>query len=74
MDEMNKSSLASNLTDSEIDWINHLALYTSVTIKKSRPNWIHGYLIYDLVKKPAENSKSLKFVILKQGLQEVLPP
>jgi hypothetical protein len=67
IDVMSKSSLASNLTDSEIDWINHLALYTSVTIKKSRPNWIHGYLIYDLVKKHAENSKKPEICYFETG-------
>jgi hypothetical protein len=66
-DFMSKSNLALNLTKSEIDWINNLALYTSVTIKKSLPNWIHGYLLYDQIKKYATDSQKIHICYFETG-------
>jgi len=66
-DEMISSHLASNMSKVEIDWINQLALYTSVTVKNSQPNWIHGYFLYTTIKKYCENSLKTKVSFFETG-------
>ena len=43
------------LSEEEIIWIDKLALRTSVSIKTSNPNWLHGYFLYEMVKNYTKN-------------------
>ena len=47
--QIHNSILCKNLTTACVDWIDLLALQTHISIKKSRPDWSHGYLIYHLI-------------------------
>lgn len=56
-----------NLTENEISWIDDLALSTSVSIKKSSPNWLHGYYLYDLIKQMSIKKKAPIFTYFETG-------
>ena len=44
-----------SLNEEEITWIDKLALRTSVSVKTSNPNWLHGYFLYEMVKNYTKN-------------------
>jgi len=44
-----------NLSEEEIIWIDKLALQTSVSVKTSNPNWLHGYFLYEIIKNYTKN-------------------
>jgi hypothetical protein len=65
--KIKSSILANSLSKSQIEWIDNLALETSVTLKKSAPNWAHGYLIYKIIKEFCKNSTKNQIVYFETG-------
>tara|TARA_B110000211_G_C14049917_1_gene540735 strand:+ start:125 stop:946 length:822 start_codon:yes stop_codon:yes gene_type:complete len=56
-----------NLEESEITFINNLALITQVTKKTSKINFDHGFLIYQYLKDYLINHVNEKIIILETG-------
>ena len=65
--EMNDSIHAKNLPKFTVEWIDNLALKTSVSVKKSTPNWVHGYLIYNVIKQFCQNSSKKQVTYFETG-------
>lgn len=55
-------------TDPPLDWINQLALTTQICIKRSRPLFIHGYLLYCALRHYcATHPQETRLTILESG-------
>ena len=65
--EMNDSVHAKNLSKATVEWIDNLALKTSVSVKKSTPNWVHGYLIYSVIQQFCQNSSKEQVTYFETG-------
>lgn len=64
---MHMSLLSRNLSPDDLNWIDTLALQTHISIKNSKPDWSHGYLIFQEISNFINKKSSKKINYFETG-------